>query len=398
VLANGGWVRVLGFVGLLAAFLHLTLFRSDPTGTLKGIDWARHRGHTDHVAHIGETRIFPRLGLEMWRTPAAELFRRLTPAELAALPADVRAHTSVFPKDTHFVPGYPPDRPLVMNFAHVPRTYPPPVFLLGAPSAILYHYGLISFGASNRLFLGLLALSWFALVLACTAPWVELPPSLSRQLLTTAAVGYAWYWAMEGFYDVCAVALIAVALEAARRRQHGLACFTAGLGVFMHPRLLMLGPLYVLMLWGAARAFRSLGRRQQAAVVLGACFGVCAVVFSALIQRVAALHALVQPPNPVRLGAGPWASVIVYTVVVIIAAGLLLRQSARADAAVVLFGGLAFASQRYLAPWYWLPMLPWALAPAPTAEARPVPMSKTAALSRVAMVGLFFLASNAPRW
>src|SRR5262249_11001987 len=151
-----------------------------------------------------------RIGAEMWRTPAAELFRRLTPAELAALPADVQAHTRVFPNDTHFVPGYAPDRPLVMNFAHVPRTYPPPVFLPGAPSALLSHSGLIWFGASTRLFLALLVGSWSALRLAWTAPWAVAKPSLLRQVLTAAALGYTWYWAMEGFYDVCAVALTAV--------------------------------------------------------------------------------------------------------------------------------------------------------------------------------------------
>lgn len=148
--ANGRWVRTLGFAGLVVACVHLTCFRSDPTGTLAGIDSAHNRGHTDHVAHIGETRIFPRLGLELWQTPAVTLFRRLTPDEIARLPADVKAHTLAFPKDMHFVPGYPADRPLVMNFAHVPRCYPPGVFLLGAPSALLYHYGLTSFGASNR--------------------------------------------------------------------------------------------------------------------------------------------------------------------------------------------------------------------------------------------------------
>jgi len=391
-------VRALGLCGLLVALLHLTCFRADPTGTLAGIDWTRHRGHTDHVAHVGETRLFARLGLEMWRTPAADLFRRLTPAELAALPADVRAHTRIFPEDTHFVPGYPADRPLVMNFAHVPRTYPPPVFLLGAPSAFLYHHGLISFGASNRLFLALLLVSWFGLVVASTAPWTLAPPSLPRQILTAVALGYTWYWAMEGFYDVCAVALAAVGLEAARRRQHGFACLAVGLAVFLHPRLFMLGPLYLVVFWWAARAFRDLTPRARLEVVGGAVLVACGLVFCVLIQRVAGLHSLRQPPNPVRLGGGPWFSVVAYATVLLTLAWLLLRQGSRIDAAVVLFGGLAFGTQRYLAPWYWLPMLPWALAPAPSSERIPALMGKTAAVARVAMVGALFLASNAPRW
>lgn len=121
-------------------------------------------------------------------------------------------------------------------------------------------------------------------------------------------------------------------------------------------------------------------------------------IFSALIQRTVALHAVVQPPNPVRLGGGPWPLVLAYAALVLALAGLLLKQGSRVDAAVVLFGALAFGSQRYLAPWYWLPMLPWALAPSPSGGRAHAPMSKLGGLARAAMVGTFFLASNAPRW
>jgi hypothetical protein len=285
-----------------------------------------------------------------------------------------------------------------MNFAHVPRTYPPPVFLLGAPSALLYHYGLISFGASNRLFLAVLVLFWFVSVRAWTALWALSRPSALRQILTAVGVAYTWYWAMEGFYDVCALALAAVGFEAARRRQHGGACLAVGLAVFMHPRLFMLGPLVAVTLFWAGRASRTLELRSRIAVLLGALFVAAGLVFSALIQGTASLHALVQPPNPVRLGGGPWLVVIGYAVALGTLAWLSFKQGSRIDAAVVLFGGLAFASQRYLAPWYWLPMLPWALAPAPSERVVPLPMSKLAAVARVGVVGMFFLASNAPRW
>ena len=67
------------------------------------------------------------------------------------------------------------------------------------------------------------------------------------------------------------------------------------------------------------------------------------------------------------------------------------------DAVTVLFGGLAFGTQRYFAPWYWLPMLPWAMAPAPSAEGS-LRMSKLGAAARVIVVVGFFVASNAQRW
>lgn len=395
-LTNGAWVRWLAYLGLLAAFVHLVGFRSDPTGTLDGIDGKRRRGHTDHVAHVGEARAFATFGPVMWQVPAEKLFRRLTPEEIAALPADVQAHTRIFPKDTHFVPGYPPDRPLVMNFAHVPRVYPPGVFLFGGPPALLYHYGLISFGASNRVFIGILAVCWFAAVLAWTSSWRTLPPSIVRQLLTAVIAGYSWYWTMEGFYDVGAVALAAVGLEAARRERFGLACLACGLSVMVHPRLLMLAPLLAVVFSFAARARRRLTSGEKLATLGGALLFAGGLAYALIIQRVVSLHALAQPPSPVRPGAHPL--FFVYALMLATCVVLLARQRSWLDAVVVAFGALAFSSQRYLAPWYWLPVLPWAMAPALAEHGALRSLTKTAAVTRVLLVAVFFVASNILRW
>lgn len=394
---QGGWVRVLGVVGLVVAVGWLVLFRSDPLGTFSGLDLKRNRGHTDHVAHVGETRLFPSLGPKMWRVPALELFRRLTPAEIDALPPDLKTYGHSFPQDMNFYPGYPPARPLVMNFPHVPRVYPPGVYLVAAPAAFLFHHGFISFGASNRLFLAVLAFSWFAAVLAWTAWWRVAPPSLARQLLAAVVVVYSYYWAMEGFYDVVAVALVSLGFEAARRRRHELASFSGGLAVLVHPRLFMLAPSIAAEFVPAARAWRKLSGAQRAWFVGGVVLFLGALGFAYLIQSTVTLHAVKQPPNPVFPGRGPWLPVTSYWAVILGFTALLLREGSRRDAVTVLFGGLAFGTQRYFAPWYWLPMLPWAMAPAPAADGS-LELSKTAALARVAVVVLFFVASNAQRW
>jgi hypothetical protein len=383
-------------LGLLAALLHLVAFRSDPTGTLQGIDWKRQRGHTDHVAHVGEARAFALLGLEMWKVPAEKLFRRLTPEEIAALPADVQAHTRVFPKDTHFVPSYPPDRPLVMNFAHVPRVYPPGVFLFGAAPALLYHHGLISFAASNRVFLAILALTWFAAVLAWSSSWRSVSPSIAQQLLTAVVAGYSWYWAMEGFYDVGAVAIASLGFDAARRQRYGIACCLSGLAVITHPRLLLLAPLFFAVFWFTAQAWRTLDLRAKLTAVSGAALFTGALAYAAVIQGVVSLHARAQPLNPAR-PSGQLLFVL-YATSLLVLVGLLLRQRSRLDAAVVAFAGLAFSTQRYLAPWYWLPILPWTAAP-PLGPAGLTPaLSKTSLIARVVVLVLFFVASNIQRW
>lgn len=395
--ARGGWVRVLGVVGLVVAFGYLVLFRTDPLGTFTGLDVKRHRGHTDHVAHVGETRLFPSLGPTMWRVPALTLFRRLTPAEIDVLPPDLKTYAQSFPQDLQFVPGYPPTRPLVLNFPHVPRCYPPGVYLLAAPSALFYHYGLISFGASNRLFLAVLALTWFAAVLAWTAWWRASPPTLARQLLTAVVVVYSYYWTMEGFYDIAAVALTSLGFEAARRRNHALASFSGGLSVLVHPRLFMLAPPIAWEFLPATRAFRKLSARDRALLVGGVLLFVAALGFAYMIQTTVSLHAAKQPPNPVCPGRGPWLPVLAYAAVIVGFTGLLWREGSRLDAATVLFAGLAFGTQRYLAPWYWLPVLPWAMAPAPS-KGGSLAMSKTAAAARLVVVAMFFVASNAQRW
>ena len=395
--ARGGWVRVLGVVGLVVALGYLVLFRTDPLGTFTGLDLKRNRGHTDHVAHVGETRLFPSLGPTLWRVPALTLFRRLTPAEIDALPADLRTYGHAFPQDMQFMPGYPPSRPLVLNFPHVPRCYPPGVYLFAAPSALLYHLGLISFGASNRLFLAVLALTWFAAVLAWTAWWRVSPPSVVRQLLAAVVVVYSYYWTMEGFYDIAAVALTSLAFEAGRRRKHALGSFSGGLAVLVHSRLFMLAPPIAAEFLPAARAWRRLSSRERALLVGGVVLFVAALGFAYMIQATVSLHAAKQVPSPVCPGRGPWLSVVTYAAVILGFTALLFREGSRLDAATVLFGGLAFGTQRYLAPWYWLPMLPWAMAPAPSGDGS-LKMSKTAAAARVVVVVMFFVASNAQRW
>jgi hypothetical protein len=384
-------------MGLVVALGYLVLFRTDPLGTFTGLDLKRKRGHTDHVAHVGETRLFPRLGPPMWRIPALELFRRLTPAEIEALPADLRTYAHAFPQDMQFVPGYPPSRPLVMNFPHVPRVYPPGVYLFGAPSAFLYHYGFISFGASNRLFLALLALSWFVAVLAWTRWWRESQPSFLRQVGAAVIVGYSYYWTMEGFYDIAAVALVSLALEAGRQKRAGWAAFSGGLSVLVHPRLFMLAPAIGGEFWSALRSWQKLAWRERALFVAGALCFLGAAAFAYTIQTTVTLHAAKQVPNPLLPGHGPWWSIAGYWGTIVLLACLLFREGSRMDAVTVLFGGLAFGTQRYFAPWYWLPMLPWAMAPAPSAEGS-LRMSKLGAAARVIVVVGFFVASNAQRW
>jgi hypothetical protein len=353
-------VRLLAVLGFAVALLFLIVFSKDPTGTLTG-------GHTDHVAHVGETRGVTAVGITLWRQPAVTLFRRLTTDELTLQSADLREYAVEHASDIHYVASFAPDRPLVMNFAHLPRCYPPGVFLVALPSAFALHVGWLSFSNANRLFLALLALFWLVGVFAWTAHWdasISRRWSVLRELLTVGIAAYVWYWAMEGFYDVAAVALASWAqMMASDRRRFGVSTLLWGLAAIVHSRMLALLPLALLPSLGALLQWKWQSNRGRAAWLVGAALLLGALCFAVWIQPTVALHAAsaasfknVLRPN----GGGPLWVVLAYGVLLLYLTRRLWSTHARVDAATVLFMGLAFASQRYLVSWYWLLALPWA--------------------------------------
>lgn len=426
LLASQLRVRFIAAVGLAAALLFLALLSHDATGTLSG-------GHTDHVAHIGETRAVTVVGLQLWKEPAATLFRRLTRSEQEALPPDLRRYAKEHAPDVHHVASFAPDRPLVMNFAHLPRCYPPGVFLVSMPSALLLHFGIVSFSGANRLFLALLAVAWFASVLAWTAHWRQSDAnhehsrssSALRDLMVLVVAGYVWYWAMEGFYDVAAMTLASWANVLAQRHDRwGTSALLWGLAVFVHPRMLALLPLAALPFLGTLKHWRLQTITARTLWLLGAALFAGALLFAWAIQATVALHAASQPElkNVLRPGGGgPLLVVIAYATMLVALAFLLFKQAqsnpsqgARADAIVVLFMGFAFATQRYLTSWYWLLALPWALtAPLPersfwapraitdrgAASTPSAPwLSYPQVAARALMTLTFYVASQAAKW
>jgi hypothetical protein len=388
-LESGAWAHPFAIAGVVIALVFLFGFWRDATGTLSG-------DYTDHIAHVGETRMFPRVGPKMWRVAPADLFRRLTPAEIARVPPDVRRHTELLPNDTHWVPGYAPDRPLVRNYSKLPSCYPPGMFLVGAPSALLYHYGLISFGASNRLFIAILALAWYVAVRAWTASWPSSPPSVLRQVATATVAVYVWYWMMEGFYDVFAVAVASLGVYALRAKRPAYGVLSFGWAGLIHSRLLALGSIGALSVWDALRARRRLSLREWIAVGLGVAAGAGALAFAAWIQPTLSLHfalssSFVNVTRPGdRSGVGFF---IVYAAVAVGCTWWLWREGCWRDALVLFFCCFAFSTQRYSRPWYWLLILPWSMMPSLDDK-----NTRATAWSRAAMTLVFFVASLASNW
>jgi hypothetical protein len=163
-----------------------------------------HGRYSDHFSHMNAARVFPRIGLDLWRVPIANKFRLLTAEQLDHEPPDIRLGAS----DTggvYDVPGWPEGKPLAMSWSNKTRMYPPGDMLLVAPIAALYHYTNLSFGGACHLLIG-----WF-IVLAHPALFfffLMLFEGKSR-VIDWLGCFFAYvlimYWTLQGFYDAAAI-------------------------------------------------------------------------------------------------------------------------------------------------------------------------------------------------
>jgi hypothetical protein len=368
---------------LVLALLRLIAFQQEPTGSISG-------DYTDHISHIGETRAVFRVGLDLWRKAPASMFRKLTPEERMALPADIRAFAELSPNDVMMVPGFLPSAPLVINYSHLPRCYPPGVFLVSAPSALLYHFGLVSFAVANRIYLALLALLWLGTMFLVTSVWRDESPTPARILLTLLGAVYMLYWAQEGLYDTAAVASAVLGIHLQRQRRFGFAALSWGLAVLVHSRLLGLLPLCALSMVQGLQAWKSAKWSERIALVCGLSLFVTALGFAGVIQSIVRLHASNASwlRNILRPEPGNFVIQALYAALLLGLLIWLLRVKSYLDASTVLVVGVAFAVQRYLGPWYWLLVVPWAISG--TASGRR--MLRAEAIARASLAVSFVVA------
>jgi hypothetical protein len=128
--------------------------------------------------------------------------------------------------------------------------------------------------------------------------------------------------------------------------------------------------------------------------VVGSLTVVAALSFAVAIQGTVRLHALnVASANFSALRPSAQAVVLptIYAVIVAALAVAMWRANARVDAVTAVFFGAAFASQRYLGPWYWLSIIPWTLPI--TTDTRQV-SSNAVGFAKVAMTAIIVLASD----
>jgi hypothetical protein len=319
---------------------------------------------TDHFSHMNAARLFPVVGIDLWRVPIAQQFRRLAPGELAQLPPDLRAGASVT-GGIYFVPGWPRDKPLAMGWSHKTRMYPPGDLLLVAPIAALYHYTRLSFSGACRMLFG-----WF-LVLAHVAlflfflTYFEGDQSGVDWLACFLVYSQVIHWTLEGFYDpvVMAPMILCVRYLAQRR---GLAAGVAYcVGALLHFRVFFQAPWALCAVWFMVREkiWQHLQPRAAAAMIVA---GLCAYISLYVFWLDWGSLVTVPLNNPLRgdLGAMIKPRIWNFEVVLIACGAALLLARAWFDLVSMAFLGLIALSLREFYPWHFLISMSWIAAPA----------------------------------
>lgn len=196
---------------------------------------------SDHYSHTMATILFFDRGVQIYRRPIRELCARGEGSLRRA--REVAAPLRVLPQDVCWPSASPQARPLIINWQHFPRPYPPGQLLYFLPEALLYRFAGARFDTVNRITI-------LKLGLAAHVCWVMLAVLLSD----LRPRGIAWgvlaisyvqllHWALRGMYDAISLVGVVLALLFLRRGRPLSALVAFAWACFSHFRALWYLPL-----------------------------------------------------------------------------------------------------------------------------------------------------------
>jgi hypothetical protein len=237
---------------------------------------AVYRGEmSDHFSHIGATLMFLSVGLDVYRKPVNEILKPVPPESPAALPENLKMGPGFINPLNAAAPA------IAVNFEQRIRAYPPGLYVLYFPIAMLYQFRLVSFiWACRIIILGFVLTSaaisfilWSDALFA-TDGWALAIKSFTALLITF----WCDLWALQGEYDVTALLLVVSSLTALKQRAWINAILFFCLAAFLHSRALYASPIALIAMWNAwceDPAFLKRWLREPkiwiAAAALGAC-------------------------------------------------------------------------------------------------------------------------------
>jgi len=327
---------------------------------------------TDHLSHMNSARLFTVCGTCVWRQPVDQLMRRYSVEERQQLTEELRPYATE-KSELFVVPGWALDKPLLSNWPHLPRPYPPGALLVAAPAALLYHSTPLSFsGASHLLILSYLLCGHIGLffVLRGLLSGSAQPQALG---LLGGVLLYAETvrWALEGFYDVTLLAPLALCGHYLLRRKGlaALVCYCAA--AFLHFRAFFFAPLALYALFLVLREGRQQpwGRREWLAV------GAIAVLGGASLYT----FWLVSPSLPLFPASNPLREPQTHALRHLLVAGGLAAVAllhARAWVDLVLLGWISVMLTRIFQTqaWHILSLMMWLALPVWTSRTERVPL------------------------
>jgi hypothetical protein len=348
---------------------------------------------TDHFSHMNAARIFPHMGIDIWRVPIASKYRALTWAEMAETPKDIQAGASLT-GGVYYVPGWPKDKPLAIGWSQKTRMYPPGDMLLVAPIAIAYHYTSLTLTGACRLLLG-----WF-IVLAHVALYFfflnlfESKGSGLDWLVTFFVYSPVMYWTIEGFYDAVAIVPLVLCARYIHRRR-GLAAGVAYcVGALLHFRVFFQAPwaLWALGLMLRDRFWRRLRVRHVLGILVAL---VCACVSLLVFWLDWKSLRGVQIFNPFfhAFSAHDKAMLWNFKVLLVLCGAVFLTSRAWLDLISLAWLGLAAIGLREFYYWHLVISTAWIAAPAKR------PVVRAARLVFImTTVAILFGDPSAPSW
>lgn len=355
---------------------------------------------TDHFSHMNVARLFTRVGTEIWRQPINRLLRPVAPEERKDLPADfmplVRHSNEVYR-----VPEWPIDKPVAAGWSGYPRMYPPGHMLLVAPVALVYHFTGLSFTGANRvlivLFLAFAHVSLFFLLESMAGRGASPIQLIVLFLLYFEMV----HWAIEGFFDVAAMAPL-IACAVFLRDKRGLAAAVAFCAAAaLHFRAYFFAPWAVYAAWLVVRQKEWTRWKQPHLAAVGA----------AAVMAIASLYAffllwptLTTLPDGNALSSiasrGSHGAQVAFVFVLVAVGAVLVYAKAWLDVAVLLWLGVMLASLRQTYPWHSVvALLPWLAAPLSAPTGPRAALARDARLAFVLFaIALVFKHNPAPTW
>jgi hypothetical protein len=317
--------------------------------------------YTDHLSNMNCARVFPRVGIDLWRKPVSEMFPELTPEERARLPDDVWAGASET-GGIYKVPGWPEKKPLATSWSHQPRLYPPGEILLFAPISLIYHYTPLPAWWANRCALFICVLAAHAAFYLLLAAYLtggngcQAPSLIALFIVYSISIN----WSLQGFYDMAAVVplLLCGKYTLESRRVDALLAYSASVAI--HYRAFIFAPISLWAIFGILRNREWINWNRAEWFKIAVALGLTAASLSTFVI---VWPVISRGPinNPVNLWAASGQNSLLSVNVVVFAAAMLAFAWRRDffDCVILMAFALYLVSVRDVRPWHILVPLAW---------------------------------------